>query len=276
MKLRVMLLTGLVLVCTGQSGRSETDVKIYAPLLQKAPVIDGDLSEWKALAFSDGVWDISRLRHASWFDPRLNRLTDHGREADPEQDLQARYYMAWDQNYLYLGAEGWDNVNDVEDPDPEKNRWWFMDAVGWYMEAPHDEAPEFFSQGDNAFSFVIDPAKPAYGAWWMHGAPGKAYIHEPIPDAAVDYQVRMNPWERSPADFILEARVDMAATFGQSDPRWTSPQIGDVYSLEIVHTDPDGGAYGGHLILYGNGDDDSTWGRVILVGPTRPLDRLPE
>ena len=78
----------------------------------------------------------------------------------------------------------------------------------------------------------------------------------------------MDPWGRSEADFSLEARADMAATFGRSDPRWTAPQIGDVYSVEIVQTDPDGGPYGGHfIIIYGSGDDDSTWGKLILVGP---------
>ena len=92
----------------------------------------------------------------------------------------------------------------------------------------------------------------------------------------MDYAVKMNPWGQSPADFIIEARVDMAATFGQSDPRWKAPEVGDEYSMEIVHTDPDGGDYGGHFMIYGNGDDDITWGRMILVGPREPIGRLPE
>lgn len=37
--------------------------------------------------------------------------------------------------------------------------------------------------------------------------------------------------------------------------------------LEIVHTDPDGGDYGGHFLIYGRGDDDSTWGLMELTGP---------
>lgn len=84
----------------------------------------------------------------------------------------------------------------------------------------------------------------------------------------------MNPWGRGPADFVLEARVDLKATFARSDPRWTSPQVGDVWGLEIVHTDPDGGPYGGHFIIYGTGDDDSTWGEAILTGPIQPVERL--
>jgi hypothetical protein len=65
----------------------------------------------------------------------------------------------------------------------------------------------------------------------------------------------------------------MASTLGRSDPDWHSPKIGDEYGLEIVHPDPDGGGYGGHLLIYGKGDDDATWGTIQLVGPIRPLER---
>jgi hypothetical protein len=249
---------------------------IYVPLLESDPVIDGDLSEWKELSFTDGIWDIYRLRATPWYDPSRNRVTEHGSEPPPGDDLQARYYLAWDAKYLYLGAEVRDNANDVDDPEPQDKRWYFKDCICWFIEAPRDPAPEWFGQGDNAFCFVADARKPAYGAWWRHGAPGQNYLEEPIPASAVDYALRMNPWSRSPGDFVLEARVDMAATLGQSDPRWTPPQVGDAYSLEIVHTDPDGGAYGGHFILYGTGDDDATWDRMVLVGPARPLRRLKE
>ena len=275
-----IILVGSILISTSGMGWGSDGGPIYAPLLKEAPVIDGDLSEWKEQAFTDGVWDIQRLRHKPWFDPRRNRLTDHGEEPGdeppPEDDLQARYYLAWDEKYLYLGSECRDNVNDVDDPEHEDKRWYFKDCICWFMEAPYDEAPEQFGQGDNAFCFVIDARKPPYAAWWRHGAPGENYIEEPIPAAAVDYEIRMDPWGRSKGDFILEARVDMAATFGRSDPRWTPPQIGDMYSVEIVHTDPDSGPYGGHFIIYGSGDDDSTWGKLILVGPQRPVMRLKE
>ena len=52
---------------------------------------------------------------------------------------------------------------------------------------------------------------------------------------------------------------------------WSYGRRGDEYSMEIVHTDPDGG----HFMIYGNGDDN-TWGRMILVGPHEPIGRLAE
>lgn len=249
---------------------------IHIPMLPTAPVIDGDLSEWKDLAFSDGVWDIDRLRHTSWFEPWRNRLTDHGNEPHPHNDLRARYYTAWDSNYLYFGVEAVDNVNDVVDPSPEDKRWYFKDSICWFMEAPRDEAPEFFGQGDNALCFVIDTDRPQYAAWWRHGAPGKNYIEEPIPTQAVEYEIQMTPQNSSAGDFTLEARVAMNPTLGESDPNWQPPEIGHVYSLEIVHCDPDGGSYGGHFILYGTGDNDNTWRKAILVGPNSTTQREKE
>ncbi len=252
----------------------ESPSPLRIPLLLSPPSIDGDLSEWKDRAHSDGVWDMRRISHSAPYTldrGARNRLTDHGDEGSIEDDLSARYYAAWDATHFYFGAEVSDNVNDVDDPQPADKRWYFRDAICWFMEAPRDRAPELFAQGDNAFCFTASTEQKPSHAWWRHGAPGKSYIEEPIP--SVEWQVRFTG---NAGDFVLEARVEMASTFGQSDPRWQPPQVGDEYSMEIVHTDPDGGAYGGHFMIYGNGDDDSTWGHAVLTGPQAPLGRLPE
>ncbi|MEI7422301.1 MAG: hypothetical protein WCK18_09405 [Prolixibacteraceae bacterium] len=248
-------------------------IEIPLPFLQKAPVIDGNLNEWKDYAYHDGVWDIYRVSHSYWYRPDRNRLTDHGNEPGPEDDLQSRYYIGWDNTYLYLGAEVHDNVNDISDPNHQPQRWFYKDCISWFLEAPCDTVSETFGQGDNAFCFVIDVLKPDYGAWWRHGTGWQSYIEEPLPKKAVNYEICMNPWGQSPADYILEARVNMAMTFAISDQNWRPPKIGDIYSLEIVHTDPDGGNYGGHLVIYGTGDDDNSWGKVILAGPQKPIER---
>jgi hypothetical protein len=242
---------------------------IRVPRLERSPAIDGDLADWKRKAFTDGLWDISRLAQSPWYDPKINRLTDHGNEPEPEEDLAARYYIAWDSQYLYLGAEVTDNVNDVSDPAHEPKRWYYKDAICWFIEAPRMAEAKKFGVADNAFCFVIDLSKPDYGAWWRHGAPGKTYIEERIPKEALQYVVRMH----RKGDFTLEARVAMKPTLGVSSPEWKTPRIGDIYGLEIVHTDPDGGDYGGHSLIYGHGDDDSTWGLMELTGPVNPIER---
>lgn len=243
---------------------------IHVPRLEKPAAIDGDLSEWKRVAFTDGLWDIERLRRSPWYDAAINRITNHGNEPSPEDDLAARYYIAWDDRYLYLGAEVTDNVNDVTDPAHEPKRWYYKDAICWFIEAPRTATAKKFGEADNAFCFVIDQSKPNYGAWWRHGAPGKTYIEQPIPKGAVDYAIR-----RSGSSFTLEARVAMAPTLGVSSPEWHAPRIGDIYGLEIVHTDPDGGDYGGHFLIYGRGDDDATWGQMELTAPIQPVERKP-
>jgi hypothetical protein len=246
------------------------------PRLEIPPKINGDLSDWKSVAFTDGLWDIARLRHAPWYDPEINRLTNQEGEESAEEDLRSRYYIAWDETYLYLGAEVHDNVNDVKDPQHAPNRWYFKDAVCFFIEAPADQVAEQFGAGDNAFCFVIDPSMPSHGAWWRHGTTTKSFVEEALPRSTVTYSIRMDPWRRGRGDFILEARVAMAPTLGQSDPNWNTPRPGDNYRLQIVHTDPDGGDYGGHILLYGKGDDDSTWARMILTDPIKPIERKPE
>jgi hypothetical protein len=253
---------------------------ISLPYLQTAPVIDGDLGDWRDHAFTDGVWDINRLRHEAWFQPRRNRLTDHSSEArlepQPEVDLAARYFTAWDDDYFYLGAQVADNVNDVDDPAHEPQRWYFKDSICWFVEAPGDDTPEQFGQGDNGLCFVIDASRPSYGAWWRHGTADASYVEEPIPEGAVDYTVIVDPANNSSGDFVLEARVLMSATLGVSDPEWKKPEVGDRLGLEIVHCDPDGGDYGGHFIIYGTGDDDETWSHASLGGPDQGVSRKTE
>lgn len=244
------------------------------PQLTKPPVIDGDLSEWMSVAHHDGVWDVYRVMQAPFYDKgERNRLTDHGKEPPPFEDLNSRYFAAWDKDNLYLGAIVQDNVNDTSDPQHEPKRWYFKDCICWFLESPRDNVNERFERGDHSFCFVIDPKKPPYGAWWRHGAPGKSYLEVPLPKDAVSYAIKMTG---KGGDFVLEARVNLAKTMGAADPAWRAPKIGDEWGFEIVHTDPDGGPYGGHLMIYGTGDDDNSWGVMRLSGPAKPVARKPE
>ena len=274
------ILAGALLAGPARAEQIPDTPVLYLPYLTEAPAIDGDLSEWRDAAFTDGVWDIQRLSHEPWFQVWRNRLTDHGSDAAPEphpdDDLAARYYTAWDDTWFYMGATVRDNVNDVTDPEHEPERWYFKDSICWFVEAPRDAVPETFSRGANAFCFIADEARPDYGAWWRHGTTTDSYVEEPIPEDAVDYAVIVHPRGDGSGDFRLEARVNMAATFGVSDPDWQAPQIGHVYGLEIVHCDPDGGPYGGHFIMYGTGDDDATWAQTVLTGPLAPIERATE
>jgi len=244
-------------------GQDATALSI--PYLDESPRIDGDISEWKEKALNDGEWDFERVKISAWYEQKRNRLHIDSLEDTNNIDLSSRYYIAWDQSYLYFGAEVEDNEHDVTDTNHEPKRWYYKDAIAFFFEAPRDTIAEKFGSGDHAFCFVIDTLMPEYGAWWRHGNEKQTYIEEPLPTAAVDYSIKMNPWNRSGADYVLEARVKMASTFGSENEAWAALEIGDVYSMMIVHCDPDGGEYGGHLLIYGKGDDDASWGKVQLV-----------
>ncbi|MGN6437386.1 MAG: sugar-binding protein [Agriterribacter sp.] len=262
MKKHFATLVFVLICCAGNA-------QIRLPRLEKPPVIDGNLSEWKEYAFHDGVWDIYRVRNSHWYDPKRNRLTDHGNEPSPDKDLASGYYMAWDSTYLYFGAEVTDNVNDVNDSLHNPERWYYKDCVCWFIEAPSDTIAESFGRGDNAFCFIADKRKPPYGVWWRHGSADKTFIEQALPGNAYSFALKMG----QQGNYIIEARVNMTQTLGISDPSWQPPRVGDVYRVEIVHTDPDGGQYGGHLLIYGKGDDDKTWSEMILSPPQAPVIR---
>ena len=166
-------------------------MNINAPLLETAPTIDGDLAEWKDLAHNDGIWGHAPHQRGQLLSPRSRRAQPPHR---PRRRAASRRRLArhattllGDAQNFYFGAEVWDNVNDLDDPDPADKRWYFKDAICWFMEGPRDRANERFGQGDNAFCFVADPQRTPQNAWWRHGAPGQSYIEEPIPEAACDY-----------------------------------------------------------------------------------------
>ncbi|MEQ9186623.1 MAG: sugar-binding protein [Cryomorphaceae bacterium] len=234
---------------------------IVIPLLDKTPAIDGDLGEWKLDAFSDGEWDMARVKASPWYEPKRNRLVVDSNEVPGAADLRAAYYLAWDGHHLYFGAEVHDNVNDVMDAKHEPKRWYYKDAIALFIEAPRDGVAEKFEEGDHAFCFVMDNSKPDYGAWWRHGSATEAYIEEPIPTPSVDYALQMNPWGENPADYIFEGRIDVSSTLALGMEK-SKAFAENEFSFMIVHCDPDGGEYGGHLLIYGKGDNDATWTRM--------------
>ncbi|MEZ4720394.1 MAG: sugar-binding protein [Flavobacteriales bacterium] len=227
------------------------------PRLSQEVIIDGNLDDWKTAAFNDGEWNLERVQSSPWYESARNKLTIH--DGETGLDLASTYYLAWDENYLYLGAEVKDNVNDVTESKHQPKRWYYKDAIAWFFEYPMDTIAEEFGSGDHGFAFVIDSLYPSYGAWWRHGDARQTYVETPLPQGAFEYVIKFNPWNRSEADYVLEAKISAKQTMGNGDEHWTPIQPGNKFRMMIVHCDPDGGEYGGHLLIYGKGDDDGTW-----------------
>jgi hypothetical protein len=53
---------------TGKSLKSNP-VEIQLPFLEKEPVIDADLNEWKDFAYLYGVWHIYHVCNSYWYSP---------------------------------------------------------------------------------------------------------------------------------------------------------------------------------------------------------------
>lgn len=251
--------------CQSPVTSQESNVN-HVPYLEIQPIIDGDLSEWKTMAFNDGTWDLKRVTGSDWYEPKRNRLTVEAEEDTSKIDLEADYYLAWDESNLYLGAEVTDNINDVTESKHAPKRWYYKDAIAWFIEAPRDTIAEKFGAGDHGFAFVIDTTRPDYGAWWRHGSAEQPYIEEPLGAGQCTYALSMRESDGQ-LHYVLEVKINMASTLGVGDAAWSTPKIGDVYSMMIVHCDPDGGEYGGHLLIYGKGDDDSSWMEMHLAKP---------
>ncbi|MEL7534869.1 MAG: sugar-binding protein [Bacteroidota bacterium] len=260
---------GILFVCCVPSLLAQN---AQLPYLSVPPVIDGNLHEWKDSAYHDGLWDLQRVAQTSWYEPKRNRLTKHSVLDLLNHDLQARYYFAWDDSSLYIGAIVYDNFNDIAESRHAPKRWYYKDAIAFFIEAPLDTIDETFGAGNHGFAFVIDTTYPDYGAWWRRGNPDTTFLETPLPEEAVEYKIRFT----QAASYVLEARIDMRQTFATSDPTWRSPQEGDSYSLMIVHCDPDGGEYGGHLLIHGKGDPDQSWMPIQLVRDIPPLLRKPK
>jgi len=108
------------------------------------------------------------------------------------------------------------------------------------------------------------PRRPPYAAWYRFGAKAETYREEPL--RAVEWALKRG----RNGGFTLEAKVDLQRLTG------VTPRVGETWGLSLVHTDPDGGGYGGHLLIYGKGDDDNTWGVARLTGERTPIERRPE
>lgn len=228
------------------------------PKLTSAPKVDGNLSDWENQAHSDGWWTLERVTTQPWFNSKTNRLKSELTENSAINDLSGRYFMAWSDSALHFGAVVIDNQIDVNDPAHEPKRWYYKDAVAWFVEWPADTISERFEKGNHGFCFIADTTMPDYGAWWRHGEGNKSYVEEPLPKGDCEFAAALEIQSDGAFKYTIEATIS-AGLLGPIKPTY-----GALIRLAVVNCDPDGGAHGGHLIIYGQGDDDSTWTMVIL------------
>ena len=274
--------TAMHLMVFSSSSFAHDGTIVEVPKLKKPVVIDGDLSDLSSQAWSSGLWDLNRMQKQAWFveNPWPMDIFDSGVEppgtANTSRDITGEYYIAWDDQGIYLAVQAQDNVHDVIADDGTPWGWYLKDGCSWFFDIPHDGDGWMPWSGDHVFSFVADDTYPANSTWWRHGDSSDATVTEIRSWGGRGWRMSKN-WIEEPghwrwqhevklndgddAGYTIEAFIP----FGES---WMkTPKPGDTVGLMIVHTDPDGGRkpFGGQLQLFGSGDHDGTWADMIFT-----------
>ena len=241
--------------------------------------IDGDLSEWRDWA-SDlgGAWTIQRIEQQPWL-TACNQWADHGMEPEgtalTPEDLRTVNYLAWDDNFLYFGAEVFDNVFD----DGTAADGAIQDGVGLFLDGFHDGDGRPWVLGDAQFFH------------WPNGGPTRPLTRirvfddagEDIMLAELDAIVEPNDMLTIPpvdptahnfvdpygANWTFEVKYPIADVFA---PFWPNnvPAVGTTWGVMVIIIDPDGtSGWGSQFCLFngGDGNEDQFFGDITFVGP---------
>jgi hypothetical protein len=256
-----------MLLATSASAHLAGATTIEAPMLSFKPDIDGDLSDWEDLAFTDGIWDIQRLQQQPYFGA-CSGIFDSGEEPEgtPETaaDLSGEYFEAWDMDGIYLGVKTTDNVHDVTSSTGSSNDWWIKDTCAWYFDVLHDGDGVPYLVGDTTLSFIADDTYPVEGKAWDHGSADGFMQGDILPDDVI-YAVSIDAVTGT--NYVIEAFVPFASTL-QAIGAEFQPAVGlTVGGGMIVHTDADGGDqdFGGQFCINSTGDDDGEWGDWLFA-----------
>ena len=255
---------------------------VNVPKLKRSVVIDGDLSDLSPQAWSSGLWDFKRMHKQAWFakNPWPEDIFDSGIEppgtANTTQDITGEYYMAWDDNGIYLAVKAEDNVHDVVAENNTPWGWYLKDGCSWFFDVPHDGDGMMTRAGDHVFSFVADDTYPANSTWWRHGETSAPSVNEMVSWGGRGWRMSQS-WLEEPGHWRWQYEVKMnegsnpgytIEAFIPFDKSWMeTPNPGDTVGLMIVHSDPDGGRkpFGGQLQLFGSGDHDGTWADMTFT-----------
>ena len=256
---------------------------VEVPKLKRSVLIDGDLSDLSPQAWSSGLWDLDRMKKQAWFvdNPWPMEMFDSGNEpsgtANTSNDITGEYYMAWDDNGLYLAVRATDNVHDVTVGHEVPWGWYMKDGCSWFFDVRHDGDGWMTLYGDHVFSFIADDTDDVNNTWWRHGD-NSAPTMEKVNRGIVGAGWRMNKsWMEEPGHWMWKSAVVIDASNGTDyvieafvpfgEDWMETPQPGDTVGLMIVHSDADGGnkPFGGQIQLFGSGDHDGTWADMVFT-----------
>ncbi|HJP31607.1 MAG: sugar-binding protein [Candidatus Latescibacteria bacterium] len=254
---QLMLLCTLAGLATIPTHAHDSDPLLPA-FVSTAPVIDGDLSEWKDTPFIEVT-------------PQNGVFDGEAGETESPQDFSFHFAVASDEQYLYVAVRIVDDILVLDtNPDPAElhTRAWMDDAVEIFIDGDHNHAPhardslgiEFKTGGE--FSVVANGAVTSD----QSGVPGRGNDPEAWTSAG-SYGPKgaayAAPWDSTTGGFQIEARLNHRIMGEAVGP---GSRIGFTIS---AHDDDDGGDR--DVALYWKGispsawKDESGWGDLILA-----------
>jgi hypothetical protein len=113
------------------------------------PKIDGIVDEWQALRWIP----IAPAALHTVADLSDDGITEAPGTALTAADLSGKFALRWDDQWIYLAAQIYDNVHDIDNGSPET--WWLKDAVSLFLDIPLDGDGLSYIPGDHSFSVTV-------------------------------------------------------------------------------------------------------------------------
>ena len=221
----------------GEAGASESSLSNTAkgvPTISLSPpsefAADGDLSEW----YDSGIEPFMiGANDNSYGTPNVGMGA-----VDDDNDLHGTFYVAVDNDYLYIAAEVLDNVV----VDDQASGWWTSDVVqiciGLYDQrgAKH-VGMQRGEEPDYKMYFLPDGAYSDNGAGMLAENGDGNYFHETYnPDYAFEFRISLD-------DLLIDDDVRLTPANGMRTP------------FEPMIHDNDGDGWEGQLVLSPTNDD---------------------
>ena len=221
----------------GEAGASESSLSNTAkgvPTISLNPpttfAADGDLSEW----YDSGIQPFMiGASDNSYGTPNVGMGA-----VDDDNDLHGTFYVAVDNDYLYIAAEVLDNVV----VDDQASGWWTSDVVqiciGLYdQRGPKHVGMQRGEEPDYKMYFLPDGAYSDNGAGMLAENGDGNYFHETYnPDYAFEFRISLD-------DILIDDDVRLTPANGMRTP------------FEPMIHDNDGDGWEGQLVLSPTNDD---------------------
>ena len=207
------------------------------------PVVDGSLDEWRSITTTRYLSTHAFYQPENWAGP---------------EDLSAVWKLAWDDEFLYVAVETFDDVHVQTG-----SLLWQGDSVDVEIDTDPESGAEDGLVTDDDWQWILSPGDfgdvaPAFAL--LQGRAAESFQGDSLDAERVDVAAS----RKSPAGYVLEARIPwgrMAVAF---------PTPGTVFGFSLSASDNDTPGTADQQTMISNHPgfrvaEPQTWGRLTLV-----------